>query len=183
MKTNLDDPPLVSRSPLFSETDSERARRKKERSLKKLAEVLETPERTFPLVATRIFAPLPERRFGVLDTGYPSYEHLFLKSPIQKLNVRPFHCLHDFENINAFGDIVVGSYDDDRSTFQCLQRNLDHNASVYIHFRGCLQSCCVVNCISSLRLSKKAFRELSHGLGFFIAYNDVLKLVRFDINF
>ena len=105
------------------------------------------------------------------------YEHLYVKTPVEKMQVRPPHSIRIDESTTNFGDFIVGSYADKKQLFDITRRGSD----LFIYFKNCTCPICLVGRFFAPIRKHTVFTELFKGFGFFHAYKSVLTLRRFDI--
>ena len=105
------------------------------------------------------------------------YEHLYVKTPVEKMQIRPPHSIRIDETTAIFGDFVVGSYADKKQLFDITRRGSD----IFIYFKNCTCPICLVGRFFAPLRKHTIFTELFKGFGFFSAYRSVLTLRRFDI--
>ena len=105
------------------------------------------------------------------------YEHLYVKSPVEKMQIRPPHSIRIDESRTTFGDFVVGSYADKKQLFDITRRG----SELFIYFKNCTCPICLLGRFFAPQRKYTVITELSKGFGFFYAYKSVLTLRRFDI--
>ena len=113
----------------------------------------------------------------------PLYERVFLMNPIEKHKVRPSHSIRPSESTKLYGDLVIGSWDDEPALFHHRQTDRGSDRNFLVHFKHCSCNCCVVGVVPGAKLRTTTVHELSRGFGFFVGHENFVKLFRFDTSF